>query len=165
MRDGREQLHAFTQIVTDATLHGVEGMGGARNLEWTILCQGFALAISPERVGGSSELRQWAGWLAHREPAEYAERRELRREERRQPCRQRYGRIGKVDAQRRTVVKMQLKQHVVCGNDFRRCRARIAWSEGSNNCPDNWGHCPRIDGRAVENRVQSVMVVSAIQLG
>src|ERR1700689_2828995 len=98
MRDCREQLHALTQIVTDATLHGVEGKSGARNFERTILCQGFALAISPERVGGSSELRQWAGCLAHSEPAEYAERRELCREERGQPCRQGCGRIGKIDA-------------------------------------------------------------------
>ena len=36
-------------------------------------------------VGGSSELRQRASRLAHREPAEYAERRELRRKERQQP--------------------------------------------------------------------------------
>src|SRR5258708_32741034 len=98
MRDSREQLHAFTQIVTDATLHGVEGKGGARNLEWTILCQGFALAISPERVRGSSELRQWAGCLAHREPAEHAERRELRPQEQRQPCRQGCRRTGKAGA-------------------------------------------------------------------
>ena len=59
VRDRRQNLDSFRDLLGDASLHGVERGSGARHFLRTILRERLATQIRAQAVGRALEARQW----------------------------------------------------------------------------------------------------------
>jgi hypothetical protein len=87
VRDRRQKLDPFRNLLGNASLHGVERGRGARHFLRTILWQRFTAQIRTQAVGRAFEAHQRSRRELHGNPGEECENTGLNGERRRQPGR------------------------------------------------------------------------------
>src|SRR5215475_2239194 len=106
VRDRRQNLDPFRDLLGNAPLHDVERGRGARHFLWTVLRKRLTAQIRAQAVGRVLEARQRLRRELHGNPDEESENTELNGERRRQP-----GRNGRplpkdLDRQRATILQV-----------------------------------------------------------
>src|SRR4051794_41041107 len=87
VRDRRQNLDAFRDLLGNASLHGVERGSSSRHFLRTILRQRIAAQIRAQAVGRALKARQWLRREFYGNPDEEWDDTELNGERRRQPGR------------------------------------------------------------------------------
>jgi hypothetical protein len=106
MRDRRQNLDPFRDLLGNAPLHDVERGGGARHFLRTILRQQLTAQIRTQAVGRVLEARQRLRRVLHGKPDEEGDDAKLNRERRRQPGRNGRERRQALELQRAPVLEV-----------------------------------------------------------
>src|SRR5437879_2250172 len=106
VRDRRQNLDPFRDLLGNAPLHGVERGGGARHFLRTILRERLTAQIRAQAVGRVLEARQRLRRELYGNPDEECDNAELNGDRRRQPWRNDFPRRKDLERQRAAVLQM-----------------------------------------------------------
>src|SRR5581483_12035593 len=106
VRNGRQNLDPFRDLLGDASLHGVERASGARHFLRTILRERLTAQIRAQAVGRVLEARQRLRRELDGKPYEEGDNAKLHGERRRQPGRNNFPRRKYFERQRTAVLQV-----------------------------------------------------------